>query len=67
MANEFNQGDNAFIIVSNFKIEEVKVLKVAAGFATIHFVNREGGTRLNEHRLFRTKEEAAASVHRRVL
>ena len=49
MANEFNQGDTAFIIVSNFKIEEVKVLKVAAGFATIHFVNREGGTRLSEH------------------
>ena len=57
-------GDAAFIVVSNLRIEEVKILKITKDFATIHFIGREGGTRLRLDRLFPTKEAAAASIRK---
>ena len=62
---QYKIGDTAFIVVSNLRIEEVKILKLTRDFATIHFIGREGGTCLRLDRLFPTKEAAAASIRKR--
>ena len=62
MPNKYNSGDTAFIVESNRIIREVKVLKVAGGFATLHFTDSDGGIKLRESRLFPTKEDAEASL-----
>lgn len=62
MPNKYNPGDTAYIVESNRFIREVKVLKVAGGFATLCFMDRNGGIRLRESRLFPTKEDAEASI-----
>lgn len=62
MATKYNPGDTAFIVESNQFIREVKVLKVAGGFATLRFVDSGGGIKLRESRLFPTKEAAEASL-----
>lgn len=41
-------------------VKEDKVIKYAGGFYTIRFSNG-GGTRVKEHRLFPTKEEAVVT------
>ena len=60
--SKWNAGDKAYIIENNINTREVKIVKVAAGFATVRFVTGSGGTRVRESRLFSTKEEAEASL-----
>ena len=62
MAAKYNPGDTAFIVESSRFIREVMVLKVAGGFATLRFVDSDGGIKLRESRLFPTKESAEASL-----
>ena len=62
MATKYNHGDIAFIVESSRFIREVKVLKIAGGFATLRFVDSDGGIKLRESRLFPTKEDAEASL-----
>ena len=62
MATKYNPGDTAFIVESSRFIREVKVLKVASGFATLRFMDSDGGIKLRESRLFPTKEDAEASL-----
>ena len=68
MTNRFQPGDKAFIVVSNFMIREVDVLRYSGGFVTIHIIDDythgRGRINLRENRLFATKEEAAASIKR---
>ena len=61
MAAKYNPGDTAFIVESSRFIREVKVLKIAGGFATLRFTDSDGGIKLRESRLFPTKEAAEAS------
>lgn len=65
MTNSFTQGDTAYIVESNWRIREVRILKVVGDFATIHFADGEGGTRLRLNRLYSTKE-AQASIRKHV-
>ena len=58
MGIQFTQGDTAFFVESNWRIREVRILKISGEFATIHFADGEGGTRLRLNRLFKSKEEA---------
>lgn len=62
---QFAQGDTAFFVESNWCIREVRILSISGEFATIHFVDGEGGTRLRLNRLYKTKEEAAGSIRKR--
>ena len=62
MSTSFNPGDRAYIVESNLYLREVEVVKVAGGFCTIRFVDRGGGIKVRESRLFPTKEAAAASL-----
>ena len=67
MTGSLSQGDTAYFVESNWRIREVKILKITGEFATIHFADGEGGTRLRLNRLFKTKEEAAASMRKKSL
>lgn len=62
MSASFNPGDRAYIVESNLYLREVEVIKVDAGFCTIRFVDRGGGIKVWESRLFPTKEAAEASL-----
>lgn len=62
MPNKYNPGDMAYIVENNRIIREVKVLKVMGGFATLRFIDSDGGIKLRESRLFPTKEDAEASL-----
>ena len=58
----YNPGDAYYIIESNRIIREVKVLKITGGFATLRFMDSDGGTKLRESRLFPTKKDAETSL-----
>ena len=62
MATKYNPGDIAFIVESSRFIREVKVLKIAGGFATLRFADSDGGIKLRESRLYPTEEAAEASL-----
>ena len=66
MATKYNPGDTAFIVESSRFIREVRVLKIAGGFATLRFVDSDGGIKLRESRLFPTKESAEASLPKKM-
>ena len=58
MIKELTAEPTAYIISAGNRIEPVTIIKYSGGFYTVRYVNREGGTRLKEHRLFAYKEEA---------
>ena len=66
MPNKYNPGDTAYIVESNRIIREVIVLKVTGGFATLRFMDSDGGIKLRESRLFPTKEDAEASLPKKM-
>ena len=61
MAN-IQKGETAYIVRSNRIIEPVTILSVSGEFCTVHFISRQGGTRLRKSRVFAAEEEAAASI-----
>ena len=65
MTETFHPGDTAYFVESRWRVREVKVLKLSGGFATVHFLDGEGGIRISPARLFRTKAEAQASIPRK--
>ena len=58
---DFKQGDIAYIIESNRYVSEVKVGRIQGDFVIV-LLSREGGIRVRKSRLFKTKEEAEASI-----
>ena len=62
MVTKYNPGDTAFIVESSRFIREVRILKIAGGFATLRFADSDGGIKLRESRLFSTKEAAEYSL-----
>ena len=58
----YNPGDRAYIVESNLYLREVEVIKVAGGFCTIRFVDRGGGIKVRESRLYPSREAAEASL-----
>lgn len=51
-----------YLISNGHIIEEATVVMNLAGFVTIRFTKRGGGTRVRESRLYATREEAEAAV-----
>ena len=62
MDTKFQKGDTVYLISNNHFIEEATVVMNLAGFVTIRFAKRGGGTRVRENRLYPTREEAEAAV-----
>ena len=62
MQSIYNPGDRAYIVESNLYLREVEVIKVAGGFCTIRFVDRGGGIKVRESRLYPSREAAEASL-----
>ncbi len=62
MEAKFKQGDTVYLIGNNRFIEEAVVVMTIAGFVTIRFTERSGGTRVRENRLYSTREEAEAAI-----
>lgn len=62
MPNKYNPDYTAYIVESNRIIREVNVLKATVGFATLRFMDSDGGIKLRESRLFLTKENAKTSL-----
>ena len=62
MDTKFKPGDIVYLIGNTHFIEEATVVMTITGFVTIRFTEREGGTRVRENRLYRTREEAEAVV-----
>ncbi len=60
MNTKFKPGAIVYLIGNNHFIEEATVVMTVAGFVTIRFTERNGGTRVRESRLYPTKEEAEA-------
>ena len=65
MPNWYKPGDRAYIVESNYLVREVKVLRVAGGFATLRFTDIDGGCKLRISRLFPTKEDAEATLQKK--
>ncbi len=65
MASKYNPGDIAYIVESSRFIREVKVLRIAGGFAALRFTDTNGGIKIHESRLLPTKEEAEASIKKK--
>lgn len=61
MAN-FKAGDKAWIVESTIFVKEVEIINVKGGFATLRFKDYNGGMRVRESRLYKTKEEAEKAV-----
>ncbi len=64
MGSKYNVDDTAFLIESNRTIREVKILKFTGGLYTVRFTNGAGGIKVRESRLYATKEEAEATIHK---
>jgi hypothetical protein len=60
--NKYNPGDRVFVTVSNSFVRQAEVRSYSAGFYTIRFIERGGGTRVRESRLFPTREEAEKAI-----
>lgn len=58
----FQPNSTAYIISAGNRIEPVTIVKYSGGFYTVRYQNREGGTRLKEHRLFATEDEAEQEI-----
>ena len=56
--SKFKPGDTVYLIGNAHLIEEATVVMTVAGFVTIRFTERGGGTRVRESRLYATKEDA---------
>ncbi len=59
---KFNAGDKAWIVESTIFVKEVEIINVKGGFATLRFKDSNGGMRVRESRLYKTKEEAEKAV-----
>ena len=62
MEKKYKLGDTVYLISSARFIEEATVVMTVSGFVTIRFTERNGGTRVRENRLYRTRAEAEAVV-----
>ncbi len=62
MDTKLLKGDTVYLISNGHIIEEATVVMNMAGFVTIRFTERSGGTRVRESRLYPTKEKAEAAI-----
>ena len=64
METRYNPGDSAYIVESSRFIREVRIVKIAGGFAVLRFADSNGGVKLRISRLLPSKEAAEQSIKR---
>lgn len=70
MKSKFEKYDRVYLIVSNLYVREARVLHSSGGFVTILFsenlngTDAPSGTRIRESRLYASKTEAEAALHK---
>ena len=62
MEPKYNRGDTVYLVSSARFIEKATVVMNVAGFVTIRFTERSGGTRVRENRLYASREKAEAAI-----
>ena len=62
MPSKYTPGEIAYIVESARWIREVKIIKVSGDLYTLRFTDAQGGVKLRESRLFKTRKEAEAST-----
>ena len=62
MDNKYNVGETVYLIDNGNSVEEAVVVMHISGFTTVRFTEQEGGTRVRESHLFRTREEAEENI-----
>ena len=62
MKPKFNPGEKAFIIESSIYVKEVEIVKVSGGFYLIKYLDKAGGYRVKESRLYKTEAEAKVAA-----
>ena len=62
MAGRFEEGDTAWIVVSNRFVRKVFIVRPTAGFYIVKFADSDGGIQVRGSRLFATEEEAKNSI-----
>ena len=60
--NKLEAGQGVYIIANGNRTETAVITNYTAGFYTLRFCDRSGGTRLKEHRLFSTRKEAENAI-----
>ena len=60
----FLPGDKVFFVENANRVKAAEIVRCSGGSCIIRFVDRNGGTRLNEKRLFRTAEEALETTRK---
>ncbi len=62
---KFNIKSTAYIIVNNLRVEDVRIVNESNGTYIVKLLSTGGGLRVNESRLYSTKEEAEAILNDR--
>lgn len=62
MQSRFEEGDTAWIVVSNRIIQKVYIVRPTVGFYIVKFADSDGAIQVRGSRLFATEEEAKKSV-----
>ena len=62
MAGKYKEGDTAYIVENGKNVRKAVVLKNAAGLCSLQFPDDGVGVKLQESRLFSTREEAEGSL-----
>ena len=62
MEYKYKPGETVYLVANEQFIEKAKVVMNIAGFVTIRFVDRSGGTRVRESRLYNSEEEAQSII-----
>ena len=66
MDNKYNVGETVYLIDNGNSVEEAVVVMHISGFTTVRFTEQEGGTRVRESHLFRTREEAEENMKTKI-
>ena len=61
---KYNPGEHVYVTISNSFVREAEVLSYSGGFYTIRFLDKSGGTRVRENRLFASRDEAESIIGR---
>lgn len=59
---KYKKDEICYIIENNIKVVPVKIMKYSSGFYTVNFLSKKGATRLKEHRIFASEEEAKSRL-----
>ena len=64
MPDGFSIGDKVHFIESRWRIREAELKECSGGLVLIRFLDGDGGIRIRESRLYKTKQEAEENTRK---